>query len=72
MVEYILKEGVLNDDTLFIADDGKVFKGGYIALVVVWTYATAWSNNKTVKRFRKQEKLDKFLKKNYPNFEYDY
>jgi hypothetical protein len=65
MVTTILKEGVLNDDTLYIADSGKVFGGGYIAILEYYTFANSWGNHKHVKRFKKQTTLDKFINANY-------
>ena len=68
MTNYILSEGVLNDDTLHIPSEGEVFSGGYIALIERYKFKTAWSNSKEVIRFRSQERLDKYLNKNYPYF----
>lgn len=71
MRTYILKEGVLNDDTLYVAEEGKVFSGGYIAIVEKWVYQNTQSNRLITKCFRKQARLDAFISKNYPNFEYN-
>jgi len=68
MESFILKESVLNDDILKLADKGKIFKGGYIAIVEYFTYANAWGNNKHTKRFRSQKSLFSFLEKNYIDF----
>jgi hypothetical protein len=68
METIILKDGVLNDDTLHIASEGKVFKGNYIAIIEHYTFQNAWSNKKHVKRFRNQESLNKYLLINYPEF----
>ena len=70
MESYILKEGVLNDDYLKLADEGKVFKGGYIAILVYYTFANAWCNTEHVKKFRKESQLNKYLDKHYPQFEF--
>jgi hypothetical protein len=70
MQAYILSEGVLNDNELLLADEGKVFKGNYIAIVKEYIYANAWSNKESIKRFRKPEQLQKYLNKFYPEFEY--
>lgn len=70
MITYVLKEGVLNDDELFIPDEGKIFSGGYIAILEYWTFASTNHNNKNIKRFKNQSTLDKYLSKNYPDFEY--
>ena len=59
----IIKEGALNDDTLYLADDGTVFKGGYVAIVEYYTYANAWGNHKHIKRFRSLQSMQKFTSK---------
>ena len=69
MQSYILKENVLTDNILMLPDEGKIFKGGYIALLEEYTFANAWSDKCTLKRFRSQEALDKYLNKHYPEFE---
>ena len=68
MESFILKENVLTDDILHVPNKGKVFKGNYIGIVEQYTFLNAWNDKKTVKRFRSQERLNKFLDKNYPNF----
>ena len=70
METYLLKENVLTDDILLIADEGKVFKGGYIAIVECHTFANEWSDKKHIIKFRNENRLNSFLKKNYPEFEY--
>lgn len=65
MQSYILRESVLNDDTLYLPDNGKVFKGGYIAIVDVFTFKNAWSNTKSSVKFRSKNRLLNYLKKNY-------
>jgi len=68
MESYILKENVLTDDVLHLADEKKHFKGGYIAIAEVFTFATAWSDERHIKRFRTEKSLNAFLKKNYKEF----
>lgn len=70
MESIILKEGVLNDDYLMIPDEDKCFKGGYVAIIVSYTYMNTWANTKKVKRFRSINSLNNFLKNNYPAFEF--
>jgi hypothetical protein len=71
MQTYILRENVLTDNTLLLADNGKVFKGGYIAIVKEFEFQNAWQDRqKPNKGFRTENSLNKFLKKNYPNFVY--
>ena len=68
MKSFILTEGVLNDNELHLASKGKMFKGGYIALIKEYTFASAWHNSMQVKKFKAQNALDKYLAKNYPEF----
>ena len=67
--QFILRENVLTDNVLLLADEGKVFKGGYIAIIKEYTYQNAWSDKLGVKRFRNEERLNNYLNKNYPDFE---
>lgn len=67
--EFILRENVLTDNVLLLADEGKVFKGGYIAIIKGYTYQNSWSDKLGVKRFRNEERLNNYLNKNYPDFE---
>ena len=69
MQSFILKECVLNDDTLTVSDKGKIFKGGYIAIIEHWTFQNSWSNKKHIKRFRRKNSLISFLDKNYKNLD---
>lgn len=68
MQTYILSEGALNDNELYLADENKVFKGNYIAIIKEYTFQNAWSNRETIKRFRSEKELQKYLDKNYPDF----
>ena len=70
MESYILHEGALNDDTIHIANTGKVFKGGYIAVIEYFKYQNNWSNSKHFVRFRSEVKMNEFIQKNYPNFNF--
>jgi len=65
MQSFILRECVLNDDTLILSDKGKIFKGGYIAFVKYYTFKNAWCNNEHIKRFRSKQSLLTFLNKRY-------
>ncbi len=67
--EFILRENVLTDNVLILAEEGKVFKGGYIAIIKEYTCQNAWSDKLGVKRFRNEERLNNYLNKNYPDFE---
>jgi hypothetical protein len=66
---YKLTDGVLNDNELLLADTGKVFHGGYIAIIKEYTYQNAWNNKETIKRFSKKDRLIAYINKQYPNFE---
>jgi hypothetical protein len=66
----MLNEGTLNDNLIYIADDGKVFKGNYIAVIKEYSYLNSWQNKETLKRFRSEKSLENYLTKNYPEFNY--
>lgn len=70
MQTYTLKENVLTDDQLFLPTEGKVFKGNYIAVIKRYKFQNTWSDKETIKRFRSEEELQKYLNKNYPEFYY--
>tara|TARA_B110000977_G_scaffold197827_1_gene281349 strand:- start:1508 stop:1726 length:219 start_codon:yes stop_codon:yes gene_type:complete len=70
MNTYILNEGALNDNLIYIADNGKVFKGNYIAMIKEYSFLNEWQNKETVKRFRTEKSLENYLTKNYPEFNY--
>jgi hypothetical protein len=72
MENYILRENVLSDNILLLASDGKIFKGGYIAIIKEYTYQSAWSDKETIKRFSKKETLETYLNKNYSQIEFNY
>jgi len=68
MTIHILKENVLSNNTLVLADQNKIFKGGYIAMAMEYIHQNSQTDRMTIKRFRNRERLDKYLSKNYPNF----
>ncbi len=70
MVEYILKENVLTDDVLYMAEDGKIFKGGYIAIVKYHTFQNEWCDKEHIKGFRSKKSLNEFLGKQYKHFDF--
>ena len=70
MRTFILSERVLTDNVLLLPDNGKVFKGNYIAIIKEYRFLNAWSDKERILKFRKQERLEKYLTKNYPEFEY--
>ena len=71
MQEFILKENVLTDNILLIADKGKVFKGNYIAIIKEYSFATSWSDKENIKRFRNVNQLNKYLSVNYKDADID-
>lgn len=67
--EYILREKVLNDDTLYVAPFGYRFKGGYVAMIKEYTYQNPWSNKLNVVKFKSANSLSKYIAKNYKDFD---
>ena len=65
MQQFVLRQRVVSDDVLTVSDEGKVFKGGYIAIVEYNTFQNAWQDKKHIKKFRNRERLNAFLNKNY-------
>jgi len=65
MNQYILKENVLTDNILLLADEGKVFKGNYIAILKEYTFQNPWSDKETILKFRCSNRLKKYLSKKY-------
>jgi hypothetical protein len=61
----IISEGVLNDNTLYTADENKIFKGGYEAIFEYYTFQNSWSNKKNIKNFKTLENAYKFIDKNF-------
>jgi hypothetical protein len=71
MQTYILKENVLTDNILLLAETNQVFKGGFIAIVKEYEFLNSWSDKqKPIKKFRSENRLNEFLTKNYPDFSY--
>ena len=65
MNQFILRENVLTDNILLIADKGKVFKGNYIAILKEYKYLNAWNDKETILKFRSEKSLLNYLGKNY-------
>tara|TARA_R110000868_G_scaffold38285_1_gene134253 strand:+ start:395 stop:628 length:234 start_codon:yes stop_codon:yes gene_type:complete len=70
-MEFFLKENVLTDNILVVPSKGKIFKGGYIAFIKEYEFATAWSDREIITRFRSINRLNKYLAKHYPQAEID-
>ena len=72
MQTFILKENTLTDNILLLADEGKIFKGGYIAIIKEYEFSNSWSDReKPNKKFRSVNSLKKYIQKNYKNFDID-
>lgn len=69
-MEYLLRENVVSDNVLKVARKGYSFKGGYIAIVKENVFQNAWQDRETIKRFRKENSLRKYLAKNYKDCDY--
>jgi hypothetical protein len=67
--EYILREGVLNDNTLYVPPFGYRFKGGFIAIIKEWSFQNAWSNKLNVVKFKSENSLKKYIEKHYKEFD---
>ena len=70
--EFLLKQNVLTDNILLIPNKGKIFKGGYIAIIKENRFKNAWADEESVKRFRNMERLISYLDKQYPQAEIDF
>jgi hypothetical protein len=70
MQQFILRENVLTDNVLLLAEEGKVFKGNYIAIIREYTYSNEWSDKVSVTKFRSKERLSDYINKKYPEFEF--
>lgn len=72
METYILRENVLSDNTLLIPSNGRIFKGGYIAIIKEYIFQNPWCDKETVKCFSKRETLDKYINKHYSDIDFDF
>lgn len=70
MESFILRENVLSDNILLKAPENKVFKGGFIAIIKEYVFQNSWCDREIIKKFRNRERLEKYLSKNYPDFDY--
>jgi hypothetical protein len=62
----------LTDNVLAIPDKGKIFKGGYVAIIKEYVFLNSWQDREIVKRFRNVERLHKYLDKQYPQVDIDF
>jgi hypothetical protein len=70
--EIFLSENVLTDNILIIPDKGKIFKGGYIAIIKEYVFQNSWSDKEIVKKFRSEDRLNSYLEKQYSQAEVDF
>ena len=68
--EFLLRQNVLTDNILIVPNKGKIFKGGYIAIIKENRFKNAWADEETIKRFRSKERLIKYLDKQYPEVDW--
>lgn len=71
MQTFILQENTLTDNLLLLADEGKIFKGGFVAIVQEFEFRNEWSDKEKIKKFRSVNSLIKYIQKNYKNFDID-
>ena len=71
-MEFILRENVLTDNILKVAPQGKIFKGGYVAILKEYTFQNAWQDEESIKRFRSKNSLQKYLSKHYTEEETEF
>lgn len=65
MQTYVINERVVSDDTIAIADEGHIFKGGYAAIVTYHTFQNPWEDAEHVRRFRSMDTAEAFIEKRY-------
>ena len=71
MQTLILQENVLTDNLLLLADEGKIFKGGYVAIIREYEFSNSWSDREKNKKFRSVNSLKKYIQRKYKNFDID-
>lgn len=71
-MEFILRENVLTDNILKVAPQGKIFKGGYVAILKEYTFQNTWQDKESIKRFRSKDSLQKYLSKHYAEEETEF
>jgi hypothetical protein len=70
--EIILRENTLTDNILTVADKGKIFKGGFIAIVREFEFLNSWQDKEIITRFRSEDRLYSYLDKKYPEVDIDF
>jgi hypothetical protein len=69
--EFLLRQNVLTDNILIVPNKGKIFKGGYIAIIKENRFKNAWADEETITRFRSVDRLNGYLNKHYKDVEID-
>ena len=72
MRQFILRENVLTDNVLTIPGEGKIFEGGYIAIIEEYIFQNSWTDKKVVKRFKSKDRLMNYIDQNYSEEELEY
>ena len=68
--EFLLKENVLTDNILILPNKGKIFKGGYVAIIKENRFKNAWADEESIKRFKSKDRLTTYLDKQYPEVDW--
>jgi hypothetical protein len=72
MREFILRENVLTDNVLAVPNKGKIFKGGYIAIIKEYVFLNSWQDKEIIKKFKSVDKLNLYLDMEYPQADIDF
>jgi hypothetical protein len=70
--EIFLRENVLTDNILTVADKGKIFKGGFIAMIKEFDFLNSWQDKEIITRFKSINRLNSYLDKKYPEADIDF
>ena len=70
--EFFLRENVLTDNILTVADKNKIFKGGFIAMVREFEFLNSWQDKEIITRFKSIDRLNSYLDKKYPEADIDF
>jgi hypothetical protein len=70
--EFFLRENVLTDNILTVADKGKIFKGGFIAMIKEFDFLNSWQDKEIITRFKSINRLNSYLDKKYPEADIDF
>ena len=68
--EFFLRENVLTDNVLLIADKGYLFTNGIKAIIKEYYYQSPWNDKEEIKKFKSLNSLNKYLNKFYPEIDY--